>query len=266
MTESMTTADVDLAANVHADFPRGWNSAVDFMEAFLLAAALEMQERRTVNRLDPFAAGVLDRLSPNYRYDTFGSLLRHGVHSDAEWNRPAVSMTPEVYARTMAMIGSGERIGRLPLLGLVWALVAEILDANQHLRVRGTDGYNKVLGSLNGMVLNPHGTTLFLAALYREWHVPDKPSELTDVEKAFVLGQSIPGTGAGTLAASGPLYIDSIWATAFRLVERRSPEHYIRLLRHRQISVNDLLSRGARLAEHRAKNCWPGWSSLSEIG
>ena len=55
------------------------------------------------------------------------------------------------------------------------------------------------------------------------------------------------------------MYQQSIWLTAFRLIERRSPDYYINALGHRLEDVNDILDRGAALGIAGARNVWPGW-------
>lgn len=254
-------SDVNLTGCIYPEFPAEWNSATAIVEAILVAAALEFQARMETRPSDPWGPTVAAELPPRFRFDTFGSLLRWGTYSDAEWNRGAVSDAPvanRLYFQSMTT--SGERFGRLPLLAMVWKFTDYVLETFADLRRADMqNGYYEVLRRLDGTELNKHGTALFMASFQREWFASD-PSRLTDLEAMYVNGESIR-SGAGVLAPSGPMYSDSLWQTAFRLVELRSPEYFLVRLRHRRDPVLDVLDRGARLASMGARSIWPGWPS-----
>jgi hypothetical protein len=256
-----TVADVDMHAEIYPAFPDGWRSAADLKECFLVAAALELDDRFGVSRNDPFGMAASAGLPPRFRYDTFGSLLRFGVHSDSQWRQGAVSSEPEVNARFFApMLTSGERIGRLPLLAMVWEFTDDVLVQHRHLHAQDrTMGYWRVLESLEGVVLQKHGTVLFMAAFDRLWNATEEPRPLSEVERQFLAGQTLGSAPGQMLAASGPMYSDSLWQTAFRLVERNTPDYYLDRLGHRRAVVTDILDRGAALAMSGAKSIWPGW-------
>ncbi|MGY2702788.1 hypothetical protein [Nocardioides sp. HB32] len=264
MGEPTTTADVDLTGNIYPEFPAGWNSATDLMEAFLLVGALELKLRRDLNPWgDPFDPGVLNRLPPEFKFDPFGALVRNGEVSDAQMRERVVSANPSLnHLHHGWKLHAGEVIGRYPLIGLVWRFVDEIVDANESLRA-GDRGFNHqlVMQKLGGLVLGKHGLVLFMAVLERRWF-EDGPARdaLRDVEVQYLGGHEIPGHGGmGRLAAAGHMYEDAIWKTTWRLIERRSPEYYIERCAHRREDVEDVLRRGALLAQRGARNCWPGW-------
>ena len=115
-------------------------------------------------------------------------LLSNGPYSESDLNQLAPLADPTAnYLQYEPMMNSGERIGRLPLIGIVWRFAAEVLEANQHLRAQDLLwGYSKVLKSLEGLVLGKHGTMLFMAAFHRYWFSGDESSPLTDVERQFL--------------------------------------------------------------------------------
>ena len=237
-------SEVDLMEVIYPEFPAGWNSASDLMEGFLLAAALELRLRNQLSPGNPWAAGLTEHLPPRFRYDTLGQLLRFGP----DGNRPH----------------DGERIGRLPLLAIVWQFTDQALHETQHIRLDspGHVGHDAALSKFNGLTLGKYGTALFKAAFHREWFSDD--SSLSTVESAFVNGMTLELGSAGPtpgrrLHPDGSMYSDSIWQTGFRLVERRTPEFYIRNLQHRQTTVLEILDRGAALALAGKVFTWPGW-------
>lgn len=253
--------DVDLLGNIYPEFPPGWNSATDLMEGFVLAAALEVRARQQMSPQDPWAAGLTERLPNRFRYDTFGSLLRWGPYSDDDWNRGAVSLDPTVnYLHHERKLNAGERIGRLPLLAVVWQFTADVFAETQHLRTRNrTAGFYEALNRFDGVSLGRHGTALFMAAFQRAW-LADGPSELSGTEKAFLAAEPLR-SGMAVLHPLGASYSDSIWQTAFRMVERQTPDYYVQRLQRRQGVVLDVLTRGSELAVKGHRSVWPGWSA-----
>ena len=217
---------------VHQSFPAGWQTDQDFSEAFLVIAALELQARRQINSYDPFADQVFRQLPDSFRYDPFQSL-----------------------------VASRERIARLPLLDLVWRFADENISDLRSQYSSIPEAYRMGLSRLNGVVLGPYGASLFQAAFERRLYFgPD--SELTPTEDVFSQGDPIYGAnGRGVLNADGLLFMESIWPTAFRLIERRSPEYYLDSYAHRVEPVLDILERGAQrgLAGHNKWDQWPGW-------
>lgn len=251
---------VDLDEEIYSGFPAGWQSARDLTEGFLLVAALELQLRRRLNPYDPWSSQVYKSLPPRYRWDTFGSLLRYGPYSDLEWTQGPRSSDPAVqYMLSSPMVNSGERIGRLPMLAIVWEYVEKVVEDFSDLR--GGDRYQGlavVMDQLHGTSLGKHGSTLFYPAFKRAWML-DGPTGLSEVEKDFVAGRDIGGFPSGVLGPDGSSYATSIWQTAFRLIERSSPEDYISRLGHRRGDVEAVLEAGGRLGESGARSLWPGW-------
>ena len=267
-----TFGEVDFGAVVIPSAPQGWRTSRDIMENFLLAGALEMQVRNRLFPANPFAPGSMQSLPPAFRYDTLGSLLRHGPYMEKELWRPAVSSDPAVnYAYFKPMSEAPERIGRLPLLGVVWEFVAIALERTRNLRAQGEIGFGHALNTLGQANLGKHGLTLFMAAFYREFIGDPKPPYLSPIESAFVDGiEQLPGFanggfgaayGAGNLSPNGAMYLDSLWTTIWTILTMRPPEHYTSMLADRRESLMDILERGAQIAEaNRTKMCWPGWA------
>lgn len=256
-------SDVDLRANIYPEFPAGWNSATDLMEGFLLAAALELRARQQLLPSDPWADEVFSHLPARYRYDPFGQLLSNGPYSDSDRNQVPVSLDPTInYLLHERRATSGERIGRLPLLAVVWQFTTQVLEEYEHLR-RGdrSAGYSEALRRLGGRALGQYGTALFMAAFEREWFAEDS-TQLSPAESAFLAAEDLR-VGSGILSPHGSAYAKSIWLTSFRLIERRSPEYYISLLEHRQGVVDNILDRGANLGIMGATSIWPGWPTPS---
>ena len=264
--------DLDFTRDSNTEFPEGWRSAEDLIAAFLLIGSLELQGRKQLSPGDPFAPWVLGQLPPEFQWDPFGSLVRYGdrTNNDMLSDSGAVSSNPAVnQAYHGWKLDAGERIGRYPLIGLVWRLVDDVVAANEHLRIgdRVLNYQTHVFGAgsaLAGLVLGQHGIVLFFEAFNRRWFKDgDDRNVLTPTEIAYLEGSAIPGfRGQGLLAAAGHMYEDPIWNTTFRLIERQSPERFIRLYGHRTEIVMDILRRGALLGPGRTPRqptVWPGW-------
>lgn len=257
------TTDVELASEIYPRFPAGWRSPVGIMEGFLLAGALEIQARRRLNPHNPWDPSVLSRLHGKFQFDGLGSLIARGPHNPVEWSRPAISDDPAVnYIQSRDLHESGELIGRLVLIGLVWKFVDEVYSATSNWRsIWDPRGIPAALGALNGTILGQHGTALFLAAFASKWEDPSEPRTLTNIERAFLVGGKIR-SGTGILSPSGAFYSESIWHVAFRLVERRSPDFYIHKYSNKLPTVEYILNQRATIearGESTGKYHWPGW-------
>lgn len=227
----MKPSEVDFDQPIFRSFPRGWQSPTDLTEGFLLAAALELRARQQLNRWDPFGDGVWEQLPGRFRFDAFRGLLMYS-----------------------------EPYGRLPLLSLVWRYIDEVVAKYGHLRTRDIiTGYHAVLSQLEGVILGQYATQLFKAAFLRVWQDPRREAELTGVEVAFISAQPLYCRPAGVLTPGGLLYTDSIWLTAFRLIEMSSPEAYIRKYSHRENVISRILDGGAQRGLKGERDLWPGW-------
>jgi hypothetical protein len=217
---------------LYPNFPSDWQKDSDFVESLLVAGAIELEARRRISSASPFDDNVFVHLPARFRYDVFASL-----------------------------IGDHERIGRMPLLALVWQFVDEVISVEGKGEPRDSAGYVRTLARVENVVLGPHATSLFMASFGRRWYGGSE-SELTAVELAFCNGEAIFGSnGRGILAANGYLYMDSIWPTVFRLLERRNVQQYLMPRAHRIGLVLDILDRGAErgLAGVSRYGLWPGW-------
>lgn len=230
----MIAADVNFDEPIFPEFPSGWQSASDVVEGLILVAALELQTRRGISPRDPFAEGVHARLPPQFRYDPFRGLI--------------------------AQSGRGEFYGRLPLLSLVWRYVEELEVKYDHLRHSNLyTGYSAALAALEGITLGAYGARIFQTAFPRRWFDPQERMELAEDEIAFINARPIQGRPAGVLNPSGDLYLDSIWFVAFRLIELRSPEHYLEKYCQRRAVVDSILNGGAQRGLTGERYLWPGW-------
>ena len=253
------------------DAPYGWRTSRDIMENFLLAAALEMQARTRVSPARPWAPEAMHALPAAFRYDTLGALLRNGPYMEEDLRQGAFSSDPAMsYAYFTHMHAASERIGRLPLLGVVWEFVDLAVERTGYLRSQGQVGLAQALSQLEGVNLGKHGVALFMAAFYRKFIGDPAPPYLSPIESAFVDAEGpIPGFanggfgaayGGGSLAPSGRMYLDSLWTTAWQILTLRAPEHYIHAYADRRDSLMDVLERGARIAASSGTDkCWPGW-------
>lgn len=266
-------SEVDFDATVIPGAPEGWRTSRDIMENFLLAGALEIQVRTRISPANPFAPGSIQALPPAFRYDTLGALLNYGPYVESDLGQPAFSSDPATnYAHFKDMHEAPERIGRLPLLGVVWEFVNIALERTSHLQSQGNLGLGQALGSLGRANLGAHGLTLFMAAFYREFMGDPKPPYLSPIESAFIdRVDELPGFanggfgaayGAGSLSPNGAMYLDSLWTTVWTILTTRDPEHYANRFAGRRDSLMDVLERGGRIAAvSGTKKCWPGWPS-----
>lgn len=228
---------IDFDAEIHPQFPVGWRTARDITEGFLVAATMELEARRRMLPMDPFSPEIFPMLSPTYRYDSFASLAR-------------------MY----------EPFARLPLLDLVWRFTDWAIANTWSLRANDPAAtYDLALAQLQGLVLGAHGTALFMAAFPRRWFADGEAPELSWEEWEFANGNTIPGSGAGALPASGALYMDSVWLTAFRLVERHNTNHYLNEYTSKVNTVQRILVEGGLRgrAGHSKFDLWPGWPELN---
>ena len=260
----MIEADVDFHTVAFPDFPAGWQRPIDLAEGFMTAAWLTFDWQRKANPNLRFEIpssmrggiyhSTFPGLPPSFQYDPLGSLLEHGGQIGEATSARDVGTE---------QAAEGERIGRLPLLWLVWKFVD--LVALQWAS-RGRDHTNLAekyltLHQVGGPDLGGYGTALFHAAFGRRWLDPSDATELTQIEEQYILGERL----SGSFHPSGSAYVPSIWLTAFSLVtfwypnepgfELRGKSWDWRLLP----TVEQLLERGADLGLAGAPNQWPGW-------
>jgi hypothetical protein len=138
------------------------------MEIFLLAAALEMQARTRVSPARPWAPDAMHALPAVFRYDTLGALLRYGPYMEEDLRQEAFSSDPALnYAYFRHMYEAPERIGRLPLLGVVWEFVdiaveSAFVDAEGPIPGFANGGFGAAYG---GGFLEPSGR-MYLDSLW----------------------------------------------------------------------------------------------------
>lgn len=252
--------DLDFEQQVNVRAPEGWRRPSDFTEAFLVAAALEYQERLKVNRIDPWSNETFKNLPVWCKYDSLKDLCAFGGRVDAETSGQTGLSQFEIAAD----FARGEVYSRFPLLQLLWEYLDEVLP-----RVIGQDrDYYSALERLEGKVFGKLGTALFLSALPQVLRGDD---QLSSAEARFAAGREFRTKGLNGVATDWKPFsgqnVDSIWQVCFRLIEANSPEYYLRKFAHRVPAISALLREGGRLGElHRTwpypyqhQNSWPGW-------
>lgn len=266
----MKADEVDFGSTIFHENPEGWQSPRDLAEGYLVAWALELRERRRLAPSEPFAPYVFAQLPPEFRFDTFGELVRVAPGAPA------------------SAVGENTR-ARLVTLDLAWRLFD---DLNYDLRLRQGDReqYAEVLSYVTG---GTDRDSLFrdLSADWAKCLVADRVQRayegtdiLTSGEEWFATGnahlvgnhpqgsEAIPFLIGGHMIPMIPLddgFALSAWAAARVLVERNSEEAYLAHYGHRIPTVLDVLERGAKLGEQRKTlppaqawrfDVWPGWT------
>lgn len=252
--------DLDFKHPVNHAAPAGWRRPSDMTEAFLIAAALEYQERVRVNPTSPFAKGVFDRLPRWCKFDPLKDLGNFGGLVDAETSSPLALSSHSIYAD----FARGELYVRFSLLELLWEYLAEVLP-----RKIGPDrDYFDTLRRLEGAVFGKLGTVLFMSALPRTLQ---QESRLSTAEGAYAAGRGFTSRGPNgspiNWTPDAAQSVDSIWHICFRLIEANSPEYYLQKFAGRVPAVRALVAEGGRLGElqktmpypYHHQNCWPGW-------
>lgn len=267
----MSITGVRFDEKLFVDHPDGWQSPNDLAEGFLLAWALEMQQRQQIDPVAPFANHVRAALPPAFRYDTLGELVRLPTGSGT---RPAVSTTA---------------LARLTLLCVAWRLFDEM---NNEWMLRSGDfvQYGDALSfatggtdrhSLFGDLDADLAKCLLSDRIQRAYRGTD---DLTQAERWFVTGDPhlltpdspgydiVPFNVGGSyvpIILTGESFASSIWAAARVLVERSTPATVVARYAHRRSDLLDVLERGAVLAQRRQLlppaqawnfDSWPGWA------
>lgn len=260
-----TTSDIDLSKEIFPHFPPGWRSPSGLTEGFLLAAALEIQARRRIDRLDPWGRHVFPALDMRFRHDGLGSLVAAGPHHPDEL-RSIMTPDPALNARYhSAFLDTGHFIGRLVLLDLVWRFVDFVYDSETKLGLAdgSPSGHQGAIMRLTGTMLGRFGTALFEEIFRSRWFGHHKdPRPLTEAEHTFLRGEPLRA-GAGILTPDGKLYVESIWFTAFRLVEQLTPGYFITRYAEKLDTVEYIMMKRAA-DEAKGYNVagpylWTGW-------
>lgn len=248
--------DLDFERPIYVTAPDGWRRPADMTEAFLVAAALEYQERAKIDRYHAFSNRVFEQLPAWCRYDPLKDLSTFGGSVDAETSEQITDPNLFWSARSR-----GETYSRFPLLQLLWEYIDEALP-----RVIGNDrDYLSVLQRLVGVNFGKLGTALFLASLRQDLQGDDG---LSNAEAHFAAGRPFEArSGNGVMIQWDPNAnetVDSIWYVCFRLIEANSPEYYLRKFAHRVPAVSAMTREAGRLGEvHGRQNCWPGWDFVA---
>lgn len=251
---------------VFVDHPDGWQSPNDLAEGFLLAWALEMQQRQQIDPIAPFANHVRAALPPAFRYDTLGELVRRPTGR-------SVSTTARA---------------RLTLLCVAWRLFDE-MNSEWMLRSGDFVQYGDALSFATGGT-DRHSLFGDLDADLAKCLLSDRiqrahrgTDDLTQAERWFVTGDrkllnpdsrgydvvlfNVGGSYV-PIILTGESFASSIWATVRVLVDRSTPATLVARYAHKKGDLLDVLERGAILAERRhllppaqAWNFdpWPGW-------
>ncbi|MBB1510611.1 hypothetical protein [Tessaracoccus sp. MC1756] len=253
----MKSSDVRFEEPSNSELPAGWRRPCDLTEAFLVAAAMEMEARRRINYASPFDTAVFPLLADQFKYDPFAGLLTLGGWQEATW----VGIGGAGRLEGMSAMALGERLSRLPLLQLVWQYID--LVKSQFL---GLD-FLTLLQRLDGVILGQEGTILFATGLDRQMHRGD---ELAPAEVNFVRGYPIsmpdylhrlisPQSRIVSIQPNGHLRANDIWNVCFRIIERSSASDVLDAYAGRVEAVSAILDRGATLGRAGASNLWPGW-------
>lgn len=241
---------------------------MDLVESFLLAWALEKEERIRIDSSNPMAPHVLHSLPAEFQTDTLGELVRL---------EPALS-----YGRTAT------QVGRLTTLCIVWTLFDE-LNSRWRLEPGNFGQFGEALSFATGgtdrrslfgdgsadvakcllsdRITNRYSDSETLSAA-EEWFVNGDPSGLVMARGGhqsipFVVGgQSVP------IVINQNIFDSSVWSIAQVLVDLNTVETYVERYGHRREAVLELLEKGAVLAERRRSlppveawgfQVWPGW-------
>lgn len=253
-------------------FPDGWNSASDIKEMFLVAGALEIQERRRINPLNPNAQSTHNALPARFRFDSFGELLRWGTSSYAEWNQAAaLSESPsDLHARHQALRRGAEQIVGPTLYAMASDLVDELLrgiSTQQEPEAK----WSQFLRKAALLEVGVHGQAILLARAERLVSSDRGQQALSHNELSLLNGtamraaayEGFPVIWAQPLHTSPGIYASTMWLLAFRCIELAGPDPVLQKLEHRVDVVNQLLEQGAALGQQQGSQFWPGWSDIS---
>lgn len=251
--------DIDFDGMIFRDLPEGWQSPSGFTEAFLIAAALEYQERIKIDPYSPWTVDVSRRVPTWCRYDPLMDLCSYGGRTQLETAQQTTVLNQH---EMIAGFARGEQYARFPLLQLLWEYLDEVLP-----RLAGNErSFYGVIQKLDGLEFGKLGTTLFLAALPQAL---ERSTSLSEAEQAFAAGLPFRAqAGSGAMVNWNPsaeTYVESIWFVCFRLIEANSPEYYLNKFAHRVPEITSIIREGGRLGDHALltspmrQNNWPGW-------
>lgn len=268
---------------MYPEFPPAWQRPTDLVDAFLLTSALEVLERRLIDPAQPYGSHVFPHLSSRFKYDPFRSLLTFGSgHSPFGGERygrlPLLALVWQLVDETIARfkhLRSPDPFDGIATL-IDKHLAGTILDTYgttlfmaalerrwfetvsgprpHHFDPRGTDNVGQFFQSLSWA---------------RADAGPPGASALTEIEESFIAGTPIQVPralvtsdlfGKQVLNPNGGIYMDSIWRVAWRLVELKSPGHYINQVENdKRRNVERILDAAGARGLAGEKPLWPGW-------